>query len=77
MVDPNAHQRYVVSNFGFGWAVQDTGTSAKYAFRAGRDKEHASSNPRNTKIVEIFPTRVQAQAHADELNAKAGVKRRS
>ena len=74
MSEPGTKKRFVVSNLGFGYAVQDTGEPAKYEFPAGRDKEHASSNPRNAKILEIFPTRAQAQVLADELNAKQAIK---
>lgn len=72
MALPKIQKRYVVSNFGFGFAVQDTGEPAEYPHPAGKDQEHASSNRRNTKVLEIFPTRGQAQALADELNGKAG-----
>jgi len=72
MTESRIKKRFIVSNLGFGYAVQDTGEPAKYEHPAGADKEHASSNPRNTKILEIFPTRAQAQTLADELNRKAG-----
>lgn len=69
MVDPRAGKRYVVSNFGFGWAVQDTGERVGYERPGKTDKTEASNNPRNARLVELFPTRAQAQAKADELNA--------
>lgn len=72
MTAPKTKKRYVVSNFGYAFAVQDTGQPAEYPHPAGKDKEHASSNPRNARVLEIFPTRAQAQVLADELNAKAG-----
>ena len=70
MVDPKAGKRYVVSNFGFAWAVQDTGERIGYERRAKTDKTEASSNLRNARLVDVFPTRAQAQARADELNAE-------
>lgn len=70
MVDPTAGKRYVVSNFGFGWAVQDTGERVSYERRGKNDHTESSSNPRNARLLEVFPTRTQAQALADELNAK-------
>lgn len=69
MVDPRAGKRYVVSNFGFGWAVQDTGERVSYERRGKTDKTEASNNLRNARMVELFPTRAQAQDHADQLNA--------
>ena len=69
MVDPKAGKRYVVSNFGFGWAVQDTLERVGYERPAKTDKTEASSNLRNARMVDLFPTRAQAQARADELNA--------
>ena len=63
--------RYVVSNFGYGFAVQDT--AAHIAQIPGKKGEELpdSSNPRNAKVLEIFPTRAQAQAYANELNGQA------
>ncbi len=75
MVDPRAGLRYVVSNFGFGWAVQDTGERVAYERPGKTKKTESSSNPRNARTLEVFPTRAQAQALADDLNAgrsKAG-----
>ena len=70
MPNPNANLRYVVSDLGFAYAVHDTQVGQAYAFRAGQDKEHKSSNTLNTRRLDVFPTRAQAQAYADELNAK-------
>ena len=61
--------RFRVSDLGFSYAVHDTGVSQDYAFRAGRDKEHNSTNALNSRRVDLFPTRAMAQARADELNA--------
>jgi hypothetical protein len=63
-------KRYIVSNFGFGYAVQDT--QAHIAQGPGKKGEELpdSSNPRNAKVLEIFPTRAQAQAFANDLNAR-------
>jgi len=63
--------RYVVSNFGYGFAVQDTHDHlAQVPGKKGEDLPD-SSNPRNARVLDIFPTRAQAQAYANELNAKA------
>ena len=70
MPNPRAGQRYIVSNLGFGYAVHDTQVGQEYAFRAGKDKEHKSTNALNTKRLEVFATRAQAQAYADERNAE-------
>ncbi len=72
MENARAKTRFVVSNLGFGFAVHDTQAKAEYAHRAGQGKEHASNNVLNSERVEIFSTRGQAQAHADELNRKVG-----
>ena len=71
MADPNANRRYIVSNFGFAWAVQDTGDPVAYLRRGKNENTEKSSNIRNARMVDVFPTRIQAQQHADELNAKA------
>jgi hypothetical protein len=63
-------RRYVVNDLGFGFAVHDTRAPAEYVHPAGRDKQHPSKNVFNTRMVEIFPTLAQAQAHADELEAR-------
>jgi hypothetical protein len=69
MVQHPSGKRYLVSNFGFGYAVQDT--QAHIAQGPGKKGEELpdSSNPRNAKVLEIFPTRAQAQAYANRLNA--------
>jgi len=61
-------QRYVVADLGFGFAVHDTQAKQEYAFRAGREKDHASSNQLNTRRVEIFPTVEEAIRCARELS---------
>ena len=70
MVDPRAGKRFVVSNLGFAWAVQDTGEPVSYGRRGKNENTESSSNLRNVRMVEFFPTLAQAQAHADELNAR-------
>ena len=60
--------RYVLANLGFAWAVYDTQVPQEYGFVAGGDKKHPSNNALNTRRVDIFPTRTQAQDAADELN---------
>jgi hypothetical protein len=68
MTDDRRPPRYRVNDLGYGYAVHDTRAQAPYEFPAGRDKPQRSNNAFNTRIVEIFPTRAQAQARADELN---------
>ena len=63
-------RRFVVSDLGFTFAVHDTQAKQEYAFRAGKDKAHKSSNALNTRRVELFPTREEAVRKALELNAK-------
>ena len=68
MTDPTPGPRFRVSNLGHAFAVHDTAVHASYAFPAGREKKHPSTNACNTRIVEIVPTRAEAQRIADELN---------
>lgn len=63
-------RRFVVSDLGFGFAVHDTQAKQHYAFRAGKDKNHKSSNALNSERVELFPTREEAVRLALELNEK-------
>ncbi len=63
-------RRFVISDLGFTYAVHDTQARQEYAFRAGRDKAHKSSNAINTRRIELCPTREEAVRLADELNAK-------
>ena len=63
-------RRFVVSDLGFGFAVHDTQAKQEYAFEAGREKNHKSSNALNTERVELFPTREEAVRLALELNEK-------
>jgi hypothetical protein len=73
MPDPRSTPRFFVSNIGYAFAVHDRATKAHYAFPAGREKKHLSSNEHNTKIVEVVATRAEAQRLADALNrAHAG-----
>lgn len=69
MAHPSGH-RYIVSNFGFGFAVQDVEAHIEQGLNHKGDEIPDSSNPRNAKILEIFPTRAQAQMYANELNAR-------
>ena len=62
-------KRYLVSNFGFGFAVHDTGERLVQGLNPKGEEIPDSSNPRNARVLDIFPTRAQAQARADELNA--------
>ena len=63
-------RRFVVSDLGFGFAVHDTQAKQEYAFEAGREKSHKSSNALNTERVELFPTREEAVRLALELTEK-------
>ena len=74
MVDPKANKRFVVSNFGFAWAVQDTGERVEYKRRGKNENTELSNNPRNARMVDVFPTRAQAQDRADELNVQETAK---
>jgi hypothetical protein len=64
-------KRYIVSNFGFGFAVQDTLAHIAQEPNKKGEKVPDSANPRNARVLEIFPTRAQAQTYANELNASA------
>ncbi len=65
-------KRFVIADLGFAFAVHDTAEKQEYGFRAGREKEHASSNKLNTERVEIFSNMEEAVRHALEMNKKAG-----
>jgi hypothetical protein len=70
MVSQPAKRRFVVSDLGFSFAVHDTQAKQEYAFQAGKDKPHKSSNALNTRRVELFPTREEAVRKAQELNER-------
>lgn len=70
MVPAPKKRRFVVSDLGFTFAVHDTEVKQEYAFRAGKDKAHRSSNALNSRRLELFPTRAEAVRRARELNAK-------
>lgn len=61
-------RRFVVSDLGFSFAVHDTQAKQEYAFLAGKDKPHKSSNALNSRRIELFPTREEAVRCARELN---------
>ena len=63
-------KRYIVSNFGFGFAVQDTALHIEQDLNPKGDEIPDSSNPRNARVLEVFPALAPARAYADELNAK-------
>jgi len=63
-------RRFVVSDLGFAFAVHDTQEKQEYAFRAGKEKAHKSSNALNSRRIELFPTREEAVRLALELNEK-------
>lgn len=60
----------MVSDLGFVFAVHDTEVRQEYAFQAGRDKDHKSSNALNSRRIDLFPTREEAVRLVLELNAK-------
>jgi hypothetical protein len=68
MTSPSKKRRFVVSDLGPFFAVHDTQAKQAYAFRAGKDKAHKSSNALNTRRLELFPTREEAVRAARELN---------
>jgi hypothetical protein len=70
MASPSKPRRFVVSALGFSFAVHDTQAKQDYAFQAGKDKPHKSSNVLNTRRIELFPTREEAVRLALELNEK-------
>lgn len=68
MPTPPKKRRFVVSDLGFTFAVHDTQKKQAYAFRAGKDKNHKSSNALNSERLDLFPTREEAARRALELN---------
>lgn len=70
MVSTPKKRRFVVSDLGFTFAVHDTQKKQAYAFRAGKDKAHKSSNALNSERLDLFPTREEAVRKALELNQK-------
>jgi hypothetical protein len=70
MPTPQKKRRFVVSDLGPFFAVHDTQAKQEYAFRAGKEKAHKSSNALNTRRIELFPTREEALRLARELNEK-------
>lgn len=70
MSTPPKKRRFVISDLGFSFAVHDTHAKQEYAFRAGKDKAHKSSNALNGERLELFPTREEAVRKALELNEK-------
>jgi hypothetical protein len=70
MVSKPSKRRFVVSDLGFTFAVHDTQAKQDYAFQAGKDKPHKSSNALNSKRLELYPTREEAVRAALELNEK-------
>jgi hypothetical protein len=68
MATPPKKRRFIVSDLGFTFAVHDTQKKQAYAFRAGKEKNHKSSNVPNAERVELFPVREEAVRKALELN---------
>ena len=70
MAEKAADSRYIVGNIGYGYAVFDTRARIEQQpVKEGVDLPD-SSNPFNARIVEVFPTRVNAQVYADVQNGK-------
>lgn len=63
-------QRFTVSDLGFGYGVHDT--TEVYQVLEGEERGELpdSKNRLNSRILEIFPTRMAAQRYANELNAR-------
>ena len=72
MTKETKKQRYVVCDLGFAYAVYDTQVEQEYAFRAGKDAKHLSSNELNSVRVDLLPNMTEAVRVAMELNARAG-----
>ena len=70
MRTPPKKRRFVISDLGFTFGVHDTQAKQEYAFRAGKEKAHKSSNALNGVRIELFPTREEAVRKALELNEK-------
>jgi len=70
MSTPPKKRRFVISDLGFTFAVHDTQAKQDYAFRAGKDKNHKSSNALNSERIDLYPTREEAVRKALELNEK-------
>jgi hypothetical protein len=70
MVSQPKQRRFVLSDLGFTFAVHDTQVPQDYAFRAGKDKDHKSSNALNSRRIDLFATREEALRLALELNGK-------
>ena len=65
------HERYEVSNIGYGWAVHDTSLRLKPK-ESDPDKGLAPSRNRyNGPVVAVCSTREQAFREAARLNAEA------
>ncbi len=71
MAQHPSNKRYIVSNFGYGFAVQDTAARITQGVTPKGHEIPDSSNPRNSKVLGVFPNRAAAQAYADEMNARA------
>jgi hypothetical protein len=72
MSDDSQKPRYVIADLGFAFAIQDTQVPQDYAFRAGKDSKHLSSNEVNSARVELLPSIAEAVRRTAELNAQAG-----
>ncbi len=70
MSSSRKQRRFIVSDLGFSFAVHDTKVRQDYAFEAGKEKNHKSSNQLNTKRVQLCPTREEALRLAEDLNQK-------
>ena len=72
MSNESNKQRYVVCDLGFAFAVHDTQVEQEYAFRAGKESKHLSSNELNSVRVDLLPNMAEAVRVAMELNGRAG-----
>jgi len=62
--------RYIVSDIGYAFAIHDKGSPIEYPTEESPLKTDvpASRNQFNARIVEIVPTRAEAQRIADKMN---------
>ena len=68
MAQPPKKSRYTVSDIGCGYAVHDTQVIYQRLEGEERGEIPPSTNELNSRIVDIFPTRMTALRRAQELN---------
>ena len=64
--------RFTVSNIGYGFAVHDTQRVYQRLTGEERGSLPDSKNELNSRIVDVYPTRIAAQRAANELNERYG-----